>query len=140
MGSSPHDRGVVDRDGCLQLLATVPVGRVALSVDALPVITAVGFVVDGDRVVFAVAPEARATAALHGMVVAFEADHWDATTGTGWSVLVQGPAKVVADPAERERLIVPTVDHAVAGSYELVAVATAVITGRRLGAGVLAVR
>lgn len=140
MGSSPHGTGVLDRDTCLGLLATVPVGRVALSVDALPVITPVGFVVDGDRVVFAVSPEARATASLHGMVVAFQADHWDAATATGWSVLVQGPARVVTDPAERHRIMVPTVDRAVAGSFELVAVATDVLTGRRLGAGVLALR
>ncbi|GHE60320.1 hypothetical protein GCM10017771_83540 [Streptomyces capitiformicae] len=42
--------------------------------------------------------------AIDGVVVAFEADAFDAAARSGWSVVVTGRATVVADPDEHERL------------------------------------
>jgi hypothetical protein len=97
MSNGAHDAHSLDRPTCLSLLSSVGVGRVGLSVDALPVIMPVGFRVDGDRIVFALSAGSRGAAAVNGTVVAFEADDVDPTTGVGWTVLVQGPARLVAD-------------------------------------------
>jgi hypothetical protein len=124
----------LDRRTCLSLLASVVVGRVGLSVDALPVIVPVGFRLDGDRIVFALRAQDRARAALDGVVVAFEADDVDPHTGSGWSVLVQGPAHPLAEPSGSTLVDVMPVggtDPVIAS--ELVSVSTNVITGWRTG-------
>ena len=130
------DGDILTRDECLGLLATVPVGRIGLSVDALPVIVPVGFCVLGDRVVFGVHAESRAMASLHGTVVAFQADLWDPRERTGWSVLVQGPARLVTDPVEIEFVqATPSSDwwmNDVGDDVHVVALGTDVITGHRL--------
>ena len=85
---------------CLELLASVPVGRVALTARALPVVLPVNFALwDGD-VIWRSAQGARLHAAAVGYVVAFEADAYDPETRDGWSVMIQGVAQVVTDPAE----------------------------------------
>ncbi len=128
----------LDRSTCLSLLSSVGLGRVGLSVDALPVIVPVGFHVSGDRIVFALCPSDRAAASVNGVVVVFEADDVDPMTGDGWTVMVQGPARVLADPVAhggRGHTVPECVGPDEA--YELVAMSTDVITGRlsRLPAG-----
>lgn len=98
MSNGAHDARSLDRPTCLSLLSSVGVGRVGLSVDALPVIMPVGFRVDGDRIVFALPAGDRGAGAVIGTVLAFEADDVDPATGVGWTVLVQGPARLVPDP------------------------------------------
>jgi hypothetical protein len=129
----PHgasDVRTLDRSTCLALLSSVGLGRVGLSVDALPVILPVGFRVDGDRIVFALRPGDRAAGALDDVVVAFEADDVDPVTGSGWTVLVQGPARVVT-----ARTGYSGADWVLLGRHdtpkapELVSVSTDVITG-----------
>lgn len=128
---------VLSRDECLGLLATVPVGRIGLSVDALPVIVPVGFCLVDDRVVFGVHAEGRAMAALHGTIVAFQADLWDPRERTGWSVLVQGPARLVTDPVEIEFVQAAPSSNwwatEIGDDIHVVAIGTDVITGHRLG-------
>jgi hypothetical protein len=90
---------VLDRDECLRLLATATMGRVALSVRALPVILPVRFVLDGDRILVRTHPGSTLATATRDSVVAFEAD--SATTDeSGWSVLVTGVARHLDDPNE----------------------------------------
>lgn len=98
-----HGLEIMDRADCLALLATVPVGRLGLSVDALPVIVPVNFCLDDDRIVIGTGEGSKLDAAVAGAVVAFEADHWDPLDHSGWSVLVQGPTWVVTDPDDLER-------------------------------------
>lgn len=83
-----------NREKCLALLATVPIGRVVHTHRALPAITPVTFVLDGEDV--AIRPGAPLAAAVGGAVVAFEADHVDPDTGVGWAVTVVGPALLTA--------------------------------------------
>ncbi|MFI0898355.1 pyridoxamine 5'-phosphate oxidase family protein [Streptomyces sp. NPDC020983] len=96
---------VLDRQECLRLLGTVPVGRVVYTRQALPAVLPVSFSLDDDAsVVLRTAPGSDLVQAVDGVVVAFEGDEFTAATQSGWSVVVLGRATVVTDPAEHERL------------------------------------
>ncbi|MFF3500512.1 pyridoxamine 5'-phosphate oxidase family protein [Streptomyces sp. NPDC003247] len=97
--------GPLDRQECLRLLAEVPVGRVVYTRQALPAVLPVNFSLDTDAsVLLSTSPGSDLVRAVDGVVVAFEADEFDAATRSGWSVVVTGRATVVTDPAEQERL------------------------------------
>ena len=118
---------------CLSLLAEVPVGRVGVSIGALPVVLPVNFVViDGD-VVFRTVAGTKFHAAAGGAVVAFEVDSWHHSGRNGWSVLVQGTATVVTDPAQLADVRLANLDPwAVDGSADrVVRIETVVVSGRR---------
>lgn len=95
---------VLERDECVRRLRSVPIARIALSMQALPVILPVNFVVDGDEIVIRTNLGSKAEAALQGTVVALEVDEYDTIGHTGWSVLVRGRTRLVDDPVEIERL------------------------------------
>jgi nitroimidazol reductase NimA-like FMN-containing flavoprotein (pyridoxamine 5'-phosphate oxidase superfamily) len=132
---------VLSRDECLDLLSQATLGRVAVSIAALPVVLPVHYgVFDGD-VVFRTVEGTKLTGAVTNAVVAFEVDDID-DGGVGWSVLVVGRAEIVDDPVERaaaEEAIPPSwlpvaADH-------VVRVRGDVVSGRRIvrvaaGAGV----
>ncbi|MEU3415062.1 MULTISPECIES: pyridoxamine 5'-phosphate oxidase family protein [unclassified Streptomyces] len=102
-----HDDGsrVLDRPECLRLLAKAPVGRVVYTRHALPAVLPVNFSLDADRsVLLRTSAGSELVRAVDGVVVAFEADDFDAATRSGWSVVVTGRATVVTDPGEHERL------------------------------------
>ncbi|MFG2513916.1 pyridoxamine 5'-phosphate oxidase family protein [Streptomyces sp. NPDC048584] len=93
------------RQECLRLLAVVPVGRIVYTRQALPAVLPINFSLDGDgSVLVRTSPTADLVRAIDGVVVAFEADEFDAASRSGWSVVVTGRASVVTDPAEHERL------------------------------------
>ncbi|MFF9118092.1 pyridoxamine 5'-phosphate oxidase family protein [Streptomyces massasporeus] len=95
----------LDRQECLRLLAKVPVGRVVYTRQALPAVLPVNFSLDTDTsVLLCTSPDSDLVRAIDGVVIAFEADEFDADTRSGWSVVVTGRADVVTDPAEHERL------------------------------------
>ncbi|MFD7137550.1 pyridoxamine 5'-phosphate oxidase family protein [Streptomyces sp. NPDC059894] len=97
--------GPLDRQECLRLLAKVPLGRVVYTRQALPAVLPVNFSLDTDAsVVLSTSPGSDLVRAVDGVVVAFEADEFDAASRSGWSVVVTGRATVVTDPAEHERL------------------------------------
>ena len=91
-------------DVCLQLLATVPVGRVSFLADGEIVVLPVNHVVDGQDPVFRTARGSKLSAAEGQDLVAFEADSYDEGTQSGWSVLVNGRAQAVYEEAEIRRL------------------------------------
>ncbi len=95
---------ILSDEDCVALLATVPVGRVATSMRALPTVLPVTFVVDGDRIVFRSGQGKKLAAALDHNVVAFQADAWDPATRSGWSVLVVGTASPVTDADDLEHV------------------------------------
>ncbi|MEV5734422.1 pyridoxamine 5'-phosphate oxidase family protein [Streptomyces sp. NPDC052292] len=96
---------VLSRQKCLRLLAGVPVGRVVYTRRALPTVLPVNFSLDSDSsVVLRASGDSDLVRAIDGVVVAFEADDFDAEVRTGWSVVVTGRATVVTEPAEHERL------------------------------------
>lgn len=85
----------LSRVQCLELLRGGTVGRVVLTHRALPVALPVNYAVDGDSVVFRTSSPTALTAASEGSVVAFEVDHVDLPTRSGWSVLITGVAREV---------------------------------------------
>lgn len=85
-----HGLEVLDRASCLELLGTVGVGRLGLSIDALPVVISVRFEVDGDELTVTAVGDERLGAALTGAIVALQADRQDTLSGMDWSVLVRG--------------------------------------------------
>lgn len=95
---------ILDREQCLELAATVPIGRIVFTSRALPVIQPVNFVVERDGVVFRTGAGSKLTAAVRGAVVAFEVDEFDSRRQTGWSVTITGHALLVTDPDEVARL------------------------------------
>lgn len=103
----PADRGgleILPFERCLQLLATVPVGRVSFFADGEIMVLPVNHVMDGHDPVFRTARGSKLSAAEGQDVVAFEADGYDERTRTGWSVLVNGRAQAVYEEAEIQRL------------------------------------
>ncbi len=98
-----HGLAVLSRDQCLGLLGSIRIGRVVVSIGALPAAFPVNFGLMDDDVVFRTVPGTKLSAALEGAVVAFQADRFDPTACIGWSILVQGPASVVTDPEELDR-------------------------------------
>ncbi|MET8857743.1 pyridoxamine 5'-phosphate oxidase family protein [Streptomyces sp. NPDC004579] len=95
----------LDRQECLRLMAKVPVGRVVYTRQALPAVLPVNFCLDtDDSVVLCTSSDSELVRAIDRVVVAFEADEFDAETRSGWSVVVTGRATVVTDRAEHERL------------------------------------
>lgn len=87
------------RTECLSLLASVPVGRVAVNVGALPAIRTVRFALTAAHVVFRVANGSTLARAAAG-VVAFQADHYDRADRHGWCVQVVGRSEEVTEPAD----------------------------------------
>lgn len=121
------------RGTCLQLLGSVQLGRIGLSVDALPVIVPVGFALVGERIVFGAQADPRAVDAIDGVVVAFQADTWDPCAGSGWSVLVRGSARRLVDPADLGPLASGgRLPVWMAEASEVVVMTTEVISGCRL--------
>jgi hydrogenase maturation protease len=91
-------------DRCLQLLATVPVGRVSFFADGEIVVLPVNHVMDGPNPVFRTASGSKLSAAEGQNLVAFEVDAYDERTRSGWSVLVNGRVEVIYEEAEIQRL------------------------------------
>jgi nitroimidazol reductase NimA-like FMN-containing flavoprotein (pyridoxamine 5'-phosphate oxidase superfamily) len=119
---------------CLALLCTVPLGRVGISSDALPAVLPVNFVLQDKSILFRTVPGTKLHAAVAGVVVAFEADHYDQATGEAWSVLVRGVAEEIVDPERRAQAgpIVPGSWACRLGAHHLIQVPITLISGRRL--------
>ncbi len=90
----------LDREDCLALLRDEPVGRVALTARALPVVLPVNFALMEGDIVWRSAQGTKLNDASAGFVVAFEADHYDTERKLGWSVMIQGLAHVIEDAEE----------------------------------------
>jgi nitroimidazol reductase NimA-like FMN-containing flavoprotein (pyridoxamine 5'-phosphate oxidase superfamily) len=131
--SMPPRLTVLTRDECLALLPTVPIGRVGLTLSALPVVLPVNFaVLDGD-IVFRTVEGTKFHAAATGTVVAFEVDDHDRDGAWGWSVMVQGPSRVLTEAAEVSQVRRLVVDPwAVDGRADrTVRITNALMSGRR---------
>lgn len=89
----------LSKQQCVELLRDAHVGRVVVSIGALPAALSVVFVVVDDKVAFRAARSSQLRRAAAGAVVAFHVDAWDHDQGRGWSVLVQGVCDEVTDPA-----------------------------------------
>ncbi len=82
---------------CRALLSAGGIGRVALSVGALPAIFPVHYHLSDDQIVLGSTIATTQGAALADAVIVFEADALDAGGDMGWSVLVVGRAEHAVD-------------------------------------------
>lgn len=119
----------LDRNECLQLLASFSVGRIAVATPhASPFVVPVNYVLDGEAVVFRSDPGAKVKG-IDRHAVSFQIDYIDGFHRTGWSVLVRGTA-VVAEPHEVADL---EIESWVTGTkQEWIRIVPHSITGRRL--------
>lgn len=85
---------------CFEFLAGARVGRIGVSIDALPAILPVHFTVLDRSVLFPTVPGSKLDSATQGTVVAFQADDLLTSGSRRWSVLLQGMATGVDDPWE----------------------------------------
>lgn len=123
----------LSRHECLRLLVSARAGRIVYSQQAMPAIEPVDFTVDGDSVVIRADEESRLAKALQRAVVAFEADEYDAATGTGWSVTIVGESSNVDDPAQVERLSgLVRRCWALNGKDHFIRISVASVVGRRI--------
>ncbi|GAA0318327.1 pyridoxamine 5'-phosphate oxidase family protein [Actinoallomurus spadix] len=124
---------ILDREECLALMASVPVGRVVFTDRALPAIQPVNFVLHGDDVIIATSAGSKLAAATAGTIVAFEADAFDAGDEAGWSVTVVGQARAVRDSGELRRLSLLPLDPWIPGRHDhFIRIRSDVISGRRI--------
>jgi hypothetical protein len=129
----PNDDGleVLSEEECRTLLAQETVGRVGLSVDALPAILPVNYAMVDGGIVFRTGEGGKLRAALCRTIVAFEVDQIDPTRAEGWSVLVVGMAEPVASSAQTPGLDTPK-PWAGGTRPHLVRIRPEVISGRRV--------
>lgn len=131
-----HNDGfrTLDRQECLRLLAKVPVGRIVYTRRALPAVLPVNFGLDTDSsVLVRTSATSHLVRAVEGVVVAFEADDFNAEEHSGWSVVVTGRATAVTDPAEHERLSrTGPVSWVVTQDWIFLRIEAEMVTGREL--------
>jgi len=100
-GAAPRQ---LSRDECLRLMASVPVGRIIYTRQALPAVDLVNFTLDRGDIIIRIDRSGTLAAATRGAVVAFEADSLDPAGQVGWSVTVIGQSHEVTDAGEISRL------------------------------------
>lgn len=91
---------ILDEGECLTLLASAALGRVAVSIAALPAVFPVNFALYDRRIAFRTGPGTKLDAAMRDTIVAFEVDEFDARCECGWSVLAVGRAHEITDHLE----------------------------------------
>ena len=91
---------ILSQDQCRDLLHRGGIGRVAVTLAALPAIFPVNYAVLDDSIIFLTGEGTKLRAALEGAVVAFEVDHIDPNHAWGWSILAVGVAEEITDPGE----------------------------------------
>jgi len=117
----------------LALLATGDVGRVGVTIGALPAIFPVNYGMVGGNIVFRTAPGTKLTAATSSAVVAFEVDDFDRATRSGWSVLAVGRADVVHDVEMAFKVLDAEIEPWAGGIRScIVRIRPELVTGRRI--------
>ncbi len=119
---------------CAQLLSEHRVGRLGVIADGEPVILPVNYVYDGKAVVFRTDAGLKLQSAPLRRV-AFEVDHVDEETGTGWSILIRGYAQEITraiDHRSEALLRLPVAPFAPGEKTHWIEIVPETITGRRL--------
>ncbi len=135
----PPDGPVLEelsRTECLRLLATVTIGRICFTRQALPAVEPVNFVLDDGTIAFGTDADGRLAAAVRHAVVAFQADALDPVLRSGWSVAVVGRCEEVTDAGGITRLDKLGLDSWAPGAgSHFIRIVPAIVTGSRFGGG-----
>lgn len=92
---------ILSPEQCHDLLRRNSVGRVAVTIAALPAIFPVNYAVLEGAIVFLTGEGTKLQAAVDRAVLAFQVDHFNESLGSGWSVMAVGLAEEITDPVER---------------------------------------
>src|SRR5438067_8652046 len=106
-GGSTSEMLALSREECMKLLASHSFGRLAVNTGSgAPVIRPVNYRFDerSQSVVFRTAPGSKFHALIRSAHAAFEIDGIDASSRTGWSVIIRGVTDEVANPNQTSRL------------------------------------
>jgi nitroimidazol reductase NimA-like FMN-containing flavoprotein (pyridoxamine 5'-phosphate oxidase superfamily) len=124
----------LSREECIGLLGSRRLGRVSVSIGALPAILPVNYVLWDDVILFRTAPGTKLSAALMGTVVGFEVDDAADDLSAGWSVLVVGHATEIRDLQTLEVVRqLPLASWAPSGRDYFVRISTEHVSGRAFG-------
>jgi len=133
--SDPTALRQLTRDECLRLMASVPVGRIIYTRQALPAVELVNFTLDNGDIIVRTDHGGKLAAATRGAVVAFETDNVDQARQAGWSVTVIGHSHEVTDPDEIGRLKQLGLSSWAPGEREhFIRISPGLMNGRRLDA------
>ncbi len=122
----------LSREECLDLLASLPIGRLIYTRRALPAVQPVNFALSDGEIVICASAGGKVAAAARGDVVAFEADALDSSSRSGWSVTVIGRSRQASDPAEISRLRrLPLVSWAPGAADHFICIGLEIVNGRR---------
>lgn len=125
---------VMDEGECATLLRTATIGRVAVTIGAVPAVFPVNFglLEDGD-IVFRTGTGTKLDAAMRNAVIAFEVDEVDPIYHEGWSVLVVGVADVLREEDRKDEAgRLPLAAWAPGARDHLVCLHPQVVSGRRI--------
>ncbi|MGP0029252.1 MAG: helix-turn-helix domain-containing protein [Acidimicrobiales bacterium] len=115
---------------CEAHLSVGGVGRIVYSTRRGPVALPVNYEFTEGEVVFSTDDD-KAAAIVAQEVVGFEIDRVDETMSEGWSVLATGPARLIDDPDEYERIASLDLEAWAGGArHALVGIKPAELTGR----------
>ena len=124
---------VLSEEECLLLLEREPIGRLALTAGALPVVLPVNFTLQGRTIVFASAPGLKLDAAHAGTVVCLEVDGFDVLSHGGWSVNATGRLAEITDPVQlAEARELPLSPWALSDPQHYVQLGIELLSGRRI--------
>ncbi|HLX88406.1 MAG TPA: pyridoxamine 5'-phosphate oxidase family protein [Acidimicrobiales bacterium] len=126
---------ILDEEECLSLLSEESLGRVAVSVGAIPAVFPVNYHCEGGAIYFRTGQGTKLAAALRSAVVAFEIDRADAQSHQGWSVLAVGVAREVREEAVRQSVEAQLQPWAPGERSHLIRIWPDFVSGRRIGSG-----
>lgn len=123
----------LDEAECWALLQRKEMGRLAVSANNKPDVFPVNFLIDGERLIIRTAPGHKFASAVLGEAVAFEVDSIDEHTGTGWSIVIKGPASEVDDLDDYLHTSeLPIEPWAGGAKLRFLQITPTIVTGRRI--------
>jgi len=123
----------LSEEECWTLLSGERVGRVGLTVGAMPAILPVNYTVFDGAIVFRTTTGSKLSAAIAHAVVCFEVDSFSPLSHEGWSVLAVGMADELAEPLRSRVIGLPLDSWAGEGRDHVVSIVPRVLSGRRIG-------
>lgn len=123
----------IEADECFRLLGTREIGRVGISVSAIPEVLPVNYRLQEGNIVFRTGAGTTLHAATAGTAIAFEVDESDPVTLSGWSVLVGGLSEEVTDPQEDKQALAVLPNGWVPREHEhVIRLVPSRVSGRRI--------
>ena len=125
----------LSEDESFTLLGSTGLGRIGISLGAMPAILPVNYALHGGDIVFRTGKGRKLRAALDHTVVAFEVDRADSASHQGWSVLVVGRASEVTGADLEAVRHLPVTPWAPGERGHVVRIRPELVSGRRIRLG-----